>query len=664
MKFNILGIVLIVAAVIGLAAGAAVCVKDRLSGAAVKAVSKRLAKAAVFVLSAVLLAGGVCAVVLSGKEGTDGGFSFNLTADGEEVACKAVGRNGYVLLDLPEKAGYEAEGVVDTLSGELLFDGNGKSVGRIENGDLSRFDGCLPEVVYRPVTYRLSVKSPTGAVATAAYYTVEDNPADIIEEPQRLEGYVFGGWFTDSALTKPFTGNFADYTDAGEPLALYPRYELQRWNIVWDTDGGEFVCAPTQTFDIVTDVPLPDNRSVKKEGYSLVGWAENGVLLNYFTPTVRRDVYLTAVWEPREYTLTVYPDNGGQPTSQKVTYGGYYSLQERAFKGYTFAGYTFGGQTVEPFGQYNYAADITVVAKYTPDKYAVTYVSEGQTVGVTEVTYGRAFTLLKAPERADYEFAGWYDRQAGGNLVTDGVYNTAGDTTLYAAWIKTQTIVLASGNTYAVDGSVGKVYIIGNYDLTESLVTNVSIIIRYRDNNLTLALKNAGFKAGNDAVAVSCENSGYVLTVINEGKSHIEGGDGSSGKGGACGSDMTSKNRNGGNGKDGQHAMDCGKIVFENAGEKSSLTLKSGNSGDGGNGGAADCAGIHAWVNYTPDGGNSGNVLSALNCTGYSGNGVGITFETGKVGNAGKKGYRKTWFTTEYGKDGRRGSVAAAVSYK
>lgn len=671
MNFDIIGIMQVILAVSAILIDVGFYVRDhkiqmKTAGvASAKVFKKHLIKAGVLVLAVALLIGGICIVACLDSNGAlYGKGNVVVTVDGTAVEYKgAVVYNEYVRLDLPEKAGYEAKGVIDERSGKYLFDANGKSVSPVKNRDLSDYEGCRLQAVYEPVTYVMSVRSATGAVALSARYTVEDDPADILDEPQSLDGYVFGGWFTDSRLKKPFTGNFADYTDSDDPLVLYPCYELQRWTIDWNTDGGEFIYAPSQSYNILTDLALPDGKMVKRTGYELVGWAENGVLLDYFTPTVRRDVQLTAVWKPKEYTITVYPNNGQQPVRQKAEYEGYYSLSEPVYSGYTFTGYSFGGRDFDMFGIYSYACDIQVIAQYVPNEYAVSYIVDGQTFDVGKVVYGKVFALRDAPTKANYEFAGWYDRETGGNPVSGGVYEKDGNLTVYANWIKTATIELESNREYNIDSSVDKVYVIGNYNKTGNLVANVHINIRYRDNNLTLSLKNAGFKAENDTVAINCENSSYKLTVINEGKSHIEGGDGSKGADGSS-SGMTESNCSGKKGGAGRHALNCGAVTFESADRNSSLTLKSGRSGDGGNGGVATKAGAHLWVNYTPNGGNSGDVLSALHCTSYSENGVKVSFELGELGNAGKKGSRKTWFTTEYGKNGSSGSVSNAVTYK
>ncbi len=671
MNFDIFGLVQVIFAGVAILVDVVFYVKDHFEqakatgGMSAKAFKKHLVKASVLIAAFLLLISGVVtALCLDNNGDMYGKGNVSVTVDGVVVEYKeAVGYNEYVQLDIPEKDGYEVKGIIDERSGELKFDENGKSLEPVKNRDLSDYKDCKLKTVYEPVKYKMSVRTATGAVASSFVYTVEDDPVDLIGEPQALDGYTFGGWYTDSKFKKPFSGSFADYVDYDEPLALYPRYELESWNIIWDTDGGEFLSAPTQRYDILTNVVLPDKKTVRKTGYELVGWAENGVLLNYFTPTVRKNVELTAVWQPKQYTITIYSNNGQEPTVQTVTYNDYYMLSEPVYKGYTFIGYNFGGREMDLFGIYTYASDIKIVAQYEPNKYSVSYVADGFAVDVQSVTYGKVYNLIDGPTKANYEFAGWYDREFGGKRVSDGVYEKDGNMTVYANWIKTCTIELESNNEYMVDSSVDKVYIIGHYDITTGLVCDVNVKVQHRDNNLTIALKNAGFKAKINSVAISCENSSYILTVINEGKSHIEGGDGSKGADGAS-SGMNKDNCNGSKGNAGQHAVNCGAVVFESCDKNSSLTLKSGRSGDGGNGGVAEKAGVHLWVNYKPNGGSSGDVLSALYCTTYSEIGIDVTFELGSLGSVGKKGSRKTWFTTEYGQDGGNGSVSASVTYK
>lgn len=594
-----------------------------------------------------------------------GNQAITFFADGQEYTQSgAVKYNNYVQVDIPTKKGYDAIGIIDTKTQKQLFDATGKSLSVVSNRDLSDYENYNLEVQYEPHVYSVQVMTAKNVALASVAYTVEDNPENILDEPQYLEGYVFAGWYTDAKFKNPFTGDFMDYADLNEPLVLYPYYSLDGWAITWDLQGGEFITDVLNEYTILTDVPLPTGDVVKKEGYELKGWALNGKPIGYFTPTIMCNATLSAIWEAKEYLITVCPNNGDSAYTQKVKYNDYYALTTPAYKGHTFIEFKLGAQAIPLFGIYSFTTDIVVSADYSVNTYNIIYVSDGETIGKQEVAYGKAFSLRFPTQKPNHEFSGWYDKPIGGNQISAGIYNNDGDMVVYASWIKVLTIRLESGKDYTIDKTVEKVYVVGNYTGANSVMTSVCIKVSTRDNDLTMHLINVGFKAKNDCVAVNCENSSYHLTVLVEGINCIIGGNGSRGFDGVSGNAMTESNCNGTRGNDGQHALNCGRVSFEGVDKKAILKLKSGDSGDGGNGGIQHKAGSFVWTNYQPNGGNSGDVKSALNCITYSTNGLSVSFESGTIGTPGVKGSRDRWFGTDYGKDGIKGICMLAVSYK
>lgn len=732
--------------------------------------------------------------------------SITFSADGREYTQNDVVRyNSYAQLSIPKKKGYDATCIVDVVTNEKLFDASGKALTTVSNRDLSDYEGCDLKVIYEPHVYSAELMSAKNATLASVTFTVEDDPGEVLDDPQHLDGYVFDGWYTDSRYKKPFTGNFMDYADMEEPLVLYPHYSLDGWTLTWNLDGGIFEKDVQNEYTILTDLPLPDESVVKKTGYTLKGWALDGKPIGYFTPTIMRDATLTALWEAIEYRIsyelnggtltdaesyytientfslpqlirngylfdgwytnndltkpvssiglgsigdrsfyakwtpitysitynlnggensslnpTVYtaekdvllhnpqrigytfkgwyfdsthvlelnaalygnvnlvanwevneykiminPNNGEDVYTQTVRYGGYYALAQPNFRGHTFIAYYLAGEPIDITGNYYFTCDISIVAKYTANEYNISYVSEGQTVSIQQVTYGQAYSLFNPAPKKNYEFVGWYDKEVGGNRISDGVYSVDKNTAYYAAWIKILIINLESDNDYAIDNTIEKAYIVGNYNGNNNLMTGISVKIAKRDYDLIIELVNAGFKAKNNTVAISCENSSFTLKIVNNGISHIEGGNGSNGANGASGSQMTIDNRNGTNGENGQHALDCGRVIFEEKpNSNSKLTLKAGNGGKGGDGGI-DKDRSRMWLNYVPNGGNGGDSLSALYCKSYSINGTIVNFEKGSAGAKGNAGSRGDWWKSAcWGTNGNDGKQNDAIRYK
>lgn len=733
----------------------------------------------------------------------DGDITF--MANGEVVSQNALRYNSNAVVNIPKRAGYDVDGIVDNNSGEMMFDNEGVALNKTSSRDLSDYSKCDLEVVYTPHVYTASVKNSGGVALCAFTYTVEDEPEDVIDDPQELDGYSFDGWFTDSKYRKPFSGKFSDYIDG--PLVLYPHYSLSDWSITWDLNGGELVVGPIDSYTILTNVTLPADDLVKKQGYVLDGWALDGKRISYFTPTIMRDVMLSAIWTPvnysiaymlnggvlenavntytieeevifdeptrpgyafggwfdnrvfsgdiieaielgtigdkalyakwtpiiytvqynlvggvnsplnpdtytvekdvslrepirigydfigwfvpgekdkktslnaavdgditltaqwqaKEFIITAYLNNGQESRRIKAEYDAGYSLPVPSRTGYTFANYTLNGNEIDMYGTYLYTTDITVFANYNANLYKITYVSEGIIIGEQSVFYESTFELATSPIMQNYEFVGWYDSAYSGNKAASGTYKKPSNITLYAKWLKTQTINLASNNEYSIDSTVEKAYIIGNYTGSNALMTGININVLSRDKNLIINLINVGFKAKENMSAIDCANSSYALTVIITGKSYIEGGDGSRGSDGVSGGSMTAGNCNGSNGLNGKHALNVGTVVFEASEPSAKLTLKGGSGGAGGNGGV-DKDRSRMWLNYTPNGGNGGSSSSALNCVAYSINGTSINFEKGSAGAGGKAGSRGDWWCTAcYGSAGSAGKQINAITYK
>lgn len=759
-----------------------------------------------------LLLFAVCGVMLFIADNNGwlyGTRDLRFTAEGYEYIEKnAIKYNQYVKVGIPNKEGYDVLGIINAISGEMLFDKNGISNETVSNRDLSDFDAYQLEVVYEPHVYSATVCTTSGATLTTFEYTVEDEPNDVIASPQCLEGYVFDGWFLDADFKKPFSGDFGDYAYDKEPLILYPHYSLDNWTIIWDPNCGNILSNDLiNDYTIFTDVALPKSDVVTREGYNFIGWQLNGNIISYFTPTVMKDITLIAVWEPKQYelnyelcggefiedyditytvedavklpeprrkayifegwfydksyyrnisvvekgnlgnktfyakwtpityyisydlngginsefnpneynadrsvrlyapqrlgykfigwvddskselvteliaqvnehvnliavweanqyTITVCPNNGQEPYRQQVRYGEYYAIAPPSYRGHTFNAYMLNGEAFPISNIYTIPSNIQITADYATNTYTINYISEHVKIATQQVVYGESFSFIEPEYRKNYEFVGWFDKEIGGSQISEGIYKYDSNIQVYAVWLKIVNINLESGKKYVIDFTIDKAYIIGNYTGKTGLCTDVRIVVSKRDANLTVHLINAGFTGKADKNAFYCENTSYLLTIINTGTSYIQGGYGTSGVNGVSGSAMTSSNCNGTDGQKGKHAISCGRVAFESTDDKSTLTLKGGNGGNGGNGGV-DTDRSRMWLNYLPDGGNGASSGAALYCIAYSINGTTVKFEQGLPGKGGQAGFRADWWTSKCpGTSGSNGKQLNAIVYK
>ena len=193
-----------------------------------------------------------------------------------------------------------------------------------------------------------------------------------------------------------------------------------------------------------------------KRGYIFNGWLNGGTPYD-FTQNVTQNIYLTADWTPKSYTVK-FDTNGGTTIADKILTWDDMVLEgvsDPTKPGYDFAGWTFDGGNVLTRTTYaNLAADdtvtsITLTAQWTLHLYTVTLDANGGTFDASgstvaqdtmQVTYGGNFEQMPIPRYKGYFFRGWYDEQWGGRQYGDEdgrgtyTYDKTEDCTLYALW--------------------------------------------------------------------------------------------------------------------------------------------------------------------------------------------------------------------------------------
>ena len=178
---------------------------------------------------------------------------------------------------------------------------------------------------------------------------------------------------------------------------------------------------------------------------------------------------LYARWTANKYTVSFSANggSGGQSSSVTATYGSAMptiSTTKPTKTGYTFAGwydigsssggtqyYTSAGASARTW---NRAANTVLYARWTPNKYDVTFNANGGSGGQSakvSATYGSAMPTISTtkPTKTGYAFGGWYDTSSssGGTQyytaagASARTWNKVANTTLYARW---------TPNTYTV----------------------------------------------------------------------------------------------------------------------------------------------------------------------------------------------------------------------
>jgi len=274
--------------------------------------------------------------------------------------------------------------------------------------------------------------------------TISINSTSIdLPDPIR-NGYEFDGWFTDEALTAPFT--IAVLLTQQSEIVLYAKWTeiLNSFTMTFETNGGTTIAPIT----LVAGATITPPEDPTKTGFTFGGWFSDVGLLTAYTITTMPNANITlyAKWNEVIVTATLtFETNGGSliaPITQNA------GTLITAPTNPTKAGYTFGGwysdvalTTVYTFGNMP-TSNFTIYAKWTANNYTITFEENGGSV-VTDITqaYLSTVTAPSNPTRDGYTFGGWYSDVALTTAYTFGTMPMNG-ITLYAKWtIRNYTII-------------------------------------------------------------------------------------------------------------------------------------------------------------------------------------------------------------------------------
>ena len=292
------------------------------------------------------------------------------------------------------------------------------------------------------------------------------------------EGYTFEGWFNGET-------RFDFDAPVTDDVTLTAKWSAAEYTVSFETGGGTAVSDQTVVHGGKISVPQIPER----EGYVFTGWYFNGTAWDFEEMTVSGGMTLVAGWKAREYTVTFDPNGGSAVAEQSVVYNGTATMPEQPVReGYVFEGW-FSGET-----QFDFAAaitgDVTLTAKWSPREYSISYVLGGGTNAAgnpSGYTVESDTITLGAPTREGYTFAGWYDAEENGNLVTQIAAGSKGNITLYAAWQANSFEVDFVANGGTLDGAdTQKVTAGGTVAYAEPVRENYLFVGWFTDEALTV----------------------------------------------------------------------------------------------------------------------------------------------------------------------------------
>jgi len=218
--------------------------------------------------------------------------------------------------------------------------------------------------------------------------TVQEGGAAIAPADPVKAGHTFTGWDT------AFDAVNGDLTISAE-------FEINTFTVTFAV-GNDVTALP---YDYGTTVEAPADPEM--EGHRFVGWV-TVIGTDYdFTDPVTADLYLTAVFEPLQYTV-IFTVEGQTYAVQSVAFGGYASVPGTPFvSGKTFAGW-YAEDEAYDFAGTPVTGATTIEARFTVNSYKVYYYVNSELYATEIYRMGDEITPLDEPEHdALVTFSGW-----------------------------------------------------------------------------------------------------------------------------------------------------------------------------------------------------------------------------------------------------------------
>ncbi|MFR0796632.1 MAG: InlB B-repeat-containing protein [Oscillospiraceae bacterium] len=278
--------------------------------------------------------------------------------------------------------------------------------------------------------------------------------AGAIPQPTRT-GYTFGGWFAgNTALT-------AD-TVIADDTTYTAAWTANTYTVQYLPNGGTGEMA-AQTFTYDAEQALTAN-AFTRAGYDFRGWntSASGSSVQYTDGAAVKNlsaennavVKLYAVWAGQPVQVTVYRNDGSEPTVRTGVVGYNYNyIYENGSARYnqipdpTRTGYIFLGWFDAPEGGTEITnqtkfADATPVTLYAHWQEGITvhFDGNGYKGKISDKTVRKDAVGKNLPYLSEYSYPankaldGWYTAKEGGERVTQDTVFTESEITLYAHW--------------------------------------------------------------------------------------------------------------------------------------------------------------------------------------------------------------------------------------
>jgi len=293
-----------------------------------------------------------------------------------------------------------------------------------------------------------------GSLTGNAAQTVSHGDEGSAVEAVADTGYRFVQW-SDGSTANPRTD-----TGVTADLTVTAQFVLRQYSVVYTSQGnGTLQGQASQTVDHGADGAAI--TAVPDVGYDFAYWSDGGTANPRTEVNVTGDIAVSAAFALRHYALNYAAVVGGSvtgDTDQEVGHGSDgTAVTATPDTGYHFVQWN-DGSTSNPRTDTSVTADISVLAVFALDEFALTYTAGtgGSLNGTASqvVVYGGDGTAVEAVPDTGYYFTGWSD---GGlaNPRTDT--NVMADLSVQASFALYQyTLSYAAGTGGSLSGSTSQ----------------------------------------------------------------------------------------------------------------------------------------------------------------------------------------------------------------
>ena len=260
-------------------------------------------------------------------------------------------------------------------------------------------------------TYTVVYDANGGSGTTVSSTHTYDMAKTLAQNGFTRTGYTFAGWAETPTGTVKYTDkqSVTNLTAASDAtVTLYAKWNVIKYTVTFDTNGGSTVSAVTQDYGTAID----SSPVTTKAEYTFSGWYGDAALTNpvTFPYTITKDVMLYAKWTTNTYMVT-FVSNGLVYTVTSANSAAKIAAPADPVR----TGYTFTGWYKDPacmnkwdFDTDTITANMYIYAKWTVNSYTVSFRDWDATLLKTQkVQYGEEATAPEDPERTGYTFTGW-----------------------------------------------------------------------------------------------------------------------------------------------------------------------------------------------------------------------------------------------------------------